>query len=254
MKKKLSCLMYQTYYQLCGQELSANLLHFQFLPNYYFRRDIKSDGGQLHGRLLDVGCGNQPYRPFLANVRSYIGLDYPMTQAIQDFQTRPEILGDARRLPFGQASFDAVLCAQVLEHVDQPEQVMAEIERVLKPGGCGILSAPFIYNVHVGPHDFFRFSPFGIRALVEGAGLRVKGIRYQGGIGTAVVQLVHNWIFSAFARLSRRSRLRAALLSLLAPIFLIICAMNNLVGLGLDKLAGDTERFSPNLWVLFAKE
>jgi SAM-dependent methyltransferase len=254
MKKKISRFIYQAYHGLCGQELNANLLHFQFLPSYYFRRDIKLDGGELEGRLLDVGCGNKPYRSFFQNVRSYIGLDYPVTQAIQDFQARPEVFGDARRLPFAQSSFDAVLCSQVLEHVNQPGQVMAEIGRVLKPGGCGILSAPFIYNVHVGPHDFFRFSPLGIREVVEGAGLKVKSIRYQGGIGTAVVQLMHNWIFSGLARLSRKGVVTAGISALLTPFLLVICAINNLVGLGLDNLAVDTERFSPNLWVLFAKE
>ncbi len=254
MKKKLSRLIHQVYYRLCGQELSANFLHFQFLPNYYFRRDIRIDGKNLKGRLLDVGCGNKPYRAFFQNVRSYIGLDYPMTQARQDFQGQPEIFGDARTLPFAQGSFDAVLCAQVLEHVNHPGQVLTEIGRVLKSGGCGILSVPFIYNVHVGPHDFFRFSPFGITELVEGAGLKIQSLRYQGGIGTAVVQLVHNWMFSGLARLSRRGRATAAISALLMPFMMVICAINNLIGLGLDKLAVDTERFSPNLWVLFAKE
>jgi SAM-dependent methyltransferase len=254
MRKRASRFLYKAYHRLCGQELSANILHFQFLPSYYLRRDIKLDEGHLHGRLLDVGCGNKPYRSFFKNVRSYIGLDYPVTKAIQDFQARPEIFGDARQLPFSQGSFDAVLCAQVLEHVNQPGLVMAETGRVLKPGGCEILSVPFIYNVHVGPHDFFRFSPFGISELVERAGLKVKSIRYQGGIGTAVVQLLHNWIFSGLARLSRRGRAMAGLSALMVPFLLFICAINNLIGLGLDKLAVDTERFSPNLWVLFAKE
>lgn len=173
---------------------------------------------------------------------------------MQDFQGRPEVFGDARRLPFAQGSFDAVLCAQVLEHVNQPGQVLAEVGRVLKPGGCGILSVPFIYNVHVGPYDFFRFSPFGITELLESAGLKVKTLRYQGEIGTAVVQLLHNWLFSSLARLSRRGRATAAVSALLMPFLMIVCAINNLIGLGLDKLAVDTDRFSPNLWVVFAKE
>jgi len=254
MKKKLSRFFYKAYYRLCGQEISANLLHFQFLPSYYFRRDIKMDGGRLKGRLLDVGCGNQPYRSFLKNVKSYIGLDYPVTQAIQDFQARPEVFGDARRLPFAKESFDAVLCAQVLEHIDRPEEVLREFGRVMKHGGCGILSVPFIYNVHVGPYDFFRFSPFGIRELLERAGLKVQAIRYQGGIGTAIIQLIQNWIFSGLAALSRRRASLAGVFALAMPLIILVCAINNLIALGLDKLDLDTERFSPNLWVLFAKE
>lgn len=254
MKNKISGLFQRAYYRLCGQELSANLLHFQFLPSYYFRRDIRADGGCLKGRLLDVGCGNKPYRPFLKNVKSYVGLDYPATKAIQDFQERPEVLGDARRLPFADASFDAVLCAQMLEHVDRPDRVLQEIGRVLKPGGAGILSVPFVYNVHVGPHDFFRFSPFGIKALLAQAGLKVKALRYQGGIGTATIQLLHNWAFSGLAALSRRRSAQAGVAVLVTALLLPLCIITNLIALGLDKLDVDTERFSPNLWVAFAKE
>ena len=89
--KKLARHFPKLYSRLCGHELSANMFHFQFLPSYYFRRDIKIDGSQLKGRLLDVGCGNKPYRIFLKNVESYVGLDYPVTQAIQEFQARPEV-------------------------------------------------------------------------------------------------------------------------------------------------------------------
>ncbi|MDI6854544.1 MAG: class I SAM-dependent methyltransferase [Deltaproteobacteria bacterium] len=254
MRQKISRFLYEAYFYLCGKELGANLLNFQFLPSYYFRRDVKADGSRLEGRLLDVGCGNKPYRPYLKQVRDYIGLDYPVTKNIQDFEARPEVFGDARCLPFAAAVFDSVLCAQMLEHVDRPDQVLREIARILKPGGWGILSAPFIYNVHVGPHDFFRFSPFGIKALLAQAGLSLKSLRYQGGIGTAIVQLLHNWIFSAMAGLARKGGAAAGIAWLATALMLPLCVFTNLLALGLDKLAVDTERFSPNLWVLFAKE
>jgi len=251
--RKLARLMTHFYGRLCGRELSANVLHFQFLPSHYFRRHLRADGHRLQGRLLDVGCGNQPYRPHLPRVRHYIGLDYPVTQALQDFQARPEVYGDARRLPVADGSFGAVLCSQVLEHVNQPDTVLQEISRVLRPGGTGILSVPFIYNVHVGPYDFFRFSPYGLKELLARAGLEVETLRYQGGVGTAVVQLVHNWVFSGLARLSRRGVLGTALAGLLLPLLVLWCALNNLAALAVDRLEIDTPRFSPNLWVVFRK-
>ncbi len=254
MWKKILQLGPKLYGWLCGRELTANLLHFQFLPSHYFRRHVRLDAGELKGRLLDVGCGNQPYRPHFPNVTRYVGLDYPVTQALQDFEARPQVFGDARRLPFADETFDAVLCAQVLEHVNQPVEVLQEIGRVLKAGGTGILSAPFIYNVHVGPYDYFRFSPFGLAELLQNAGLRLKTLRYQGGVGTAVVQLLHNWIFSALARLSRRHWAWGLLVALALPLLTLLCAINNLAALALDRLEIDTERFSPNLWVVFGKE
>lgn len=253
MWKKILQFYPKLYGWLCGAELTANLLHFQFLPSHYFRRHIRLDAPELKGKLLDVGCGNQPYRQHFREVTSYVGLDYPVTQALQDFQARPQVYGDARRLPFGDEAFDAVLCAQVLEHVNQPAAVLREIGRVLKPGGTGILSAPFIYNVHVGPYDFFRFTPFGLEELFQEAGLRLKTLRYQGGVGTAVVQLLHNWIFSGLARLSRRHVAWGLLSALALPLLVLFCAVNNLAALALDSIDRDTARFSPNLWVVFQK-
>ncbi len=52
------------------------------------------------------------------------------------------VLGDAVALPFGEASFDAVICTHVLEHVPRDRAAMAEIHRVLRPGGTAIISVP----------------------------------------------------------------------------------------------------------------
>lgn len=99
--------------------------------------------------------------------------------------------------------------------------------------------------MHVGPYDFFRFSPFGLKELLAQADLEVEILRYQGGVGTAVVQLVHNWVFSGLARLSRRGLWGALLAGLLLPLLLIWCTLNNLAALALDRLEIDTPRFSP---------
>jgi SAM-dependent methyltransferase len=241
------------YGRVCGRELGANLLHFQFLPAFYARRDIRRDGPALTGRLLDLGCGNQPYRPFLPPEVEYIGLDYPPTRAAFNPKVRPEVYGDARTLPFADQSFDAALCFQVLEHVDRPEAVVREIQRVLKPGGLGFISAPFCYNLHMEPHDFFRFSPYGLKDLLEKNGLGVRQLRGQGGIGALLVQMFHNWLFSGLSRRARGNVLIRGLLVPLLPVLLLLSALNNLAALALDRLNGDDLRFTPNLWVIAAK-
>ncbi len=238
---------------MCGRELGANLLHFQFLPAFYARRDIRRDGPGLTGRLLDLGCGNQPYRPFLPPGVEYIGLDYPPTRAALHPRVRPEIYGDARNLPFADRSFDAALCFQVLEHVDRPEMVIREIGRVLKPGGLGLMSAPFCYNLHMEPYDFYRFSPYGLKDLLERNGFGIRQIRGQGGIGTLVVQMFHNWLFSGLSRKARGNVLLGGVLAPALPLLLLLSALNNLAALALDRLNGDDLRFTPNLWVIAAK-
>ncbi len=252
-EKKSAHLSDRIYGWVCGQELGANLLHFQFLPSFYARRDISRDGARLTGRLLDLGCGNQPYRQFLKGVGQYIGLDYPPTQGVPQPGAKPQVHGDARTLPFGDHSFDGLLCSQVLEHVDQPETVVREMGRVLKPGGVGLISIPFFYNLHMEPHDYFRFSPYGIKALLARNGLSVRQLRGQGGIGTLLVQMFHNWLFSGLARRARRSSLMKVLLALLLPFLLFLSSVNNLAALALDCLDKNDLRFTPNLWVVVEK-
>jgi len=241
------------YSGLCGRELEANLLHFQFLSAHYARRDIARDGARLTGRVLDLGCGNQPYRPHLTGVSQYVGLDYPLTQSGLKLKVRPEVYGDARVLPFADESFDGVLCSQVLEHVDRPEVVVQEIGRVLKPGGWGIIYVPFFYNAHLEPHDYFRFSSYGIKDLAERNGLQVRQLRGQGSIGTLLVQMFHNWLFSGLARQGRRHGLLNVLLALALPLLLMLSALDNLAALALDRLNRHDTRFSLNFWVVVEK-
>ena len=85
-------------------------------------------------RLLDVGCGEMPYRPlFEPHAGEIVGLDTwenPLAA----------LLGPIESIPAPDASFDVVLCAQVLEHVDDPAQGVRELHRVTRPGGRVLLS------------------------------------------------------------------------------------------------------------------
>jgi SAM-dependent methyltransferase len=248
-----SNIIQELYGWVCGSELTANLLHFQFLPAHYSRRDILRDGVQFTGKLLDLGCGSQPYRPFLTNVAHYIGLDYPPTRDCLGSGARPEIHGDARAVPFADYSFDGVLCCQVLEHVDRPETVLREMGRVLKRGGVGLISIPFFYNLHMEPYDYFRFSSYGIRDLLARSGLKITRLSGQGGIGTCLVQTFHNWLFSGIARKVRRHWALKLLCTIAMPFLMLFAALNNLAALGLDRLNRHDLRFTPNLWVVVQK-
>jgi hypothetical protein len=103
------------------------------------------------------------------------------------------------------------------------------------------------------PHDYFRFSPYGIKELLEKNGLAVRQVRGQGGIGTLLVQMFHNWLFSGLARRARRHALQKALMALALPFLLLLSTLDNLVGLALDQLNRNDLRFTPNLWVVAEK-
>jgi SAM-dependent methyltransferase len=78
--------------------------------------------------------------------------------------------------------FDSVVCHQVLEHVKNPMAAAAELARVLKPGGLAVISIPHLSRRHELPHDYYRFTPEGLRHVLESAGFVVKDVTPYGGI------------------------------------------------------------------------
>ncbi len=143
----------------------------------------------VNGRLLDVGCGHRPYEKTLfAGATEYIGADY-----LTD-RSQPDVICSALDLPFPENSFDTVVSTEVLEHVPEPRRALAEMRRVLKPGGFLILSTPMYWPRHEVPHDFFRYPYDGLLHLIKDSGLELRRVFNRGRsyafIGQ-VIQLVH---------------------------------------------------------------
>lgn len=149
-------------------------------------RHLQSRCLYLRGRVLDLGCGNRPYRSMLVNVAEYVAYD------IDRNGSRPEIVGIAQRLPFQDATFDGILSTQVIEHVCEPWVMIEEIGRVLRPGGILLLSAPQSWRLHEVPHDYFRYTSYGLRHLIERAGMTVLEIINQGGVWAQIGQTLNN--------------------------------------------------------------
>jgi SAM-dependent methyltransferase len=160
--------------------------HVDYLHMRELLQSIIAYSGYARGRLLDVGCGERPYQPWLTGVVEYVGLD-------ANYQSsNPSVGGLAYALPFAAASFDTVLCTQTLEHVEAPHLGMAEMARVLRPGGYLLLTAPQTWRLHEKPYDFYRYTRFGLQHLLEHSGLQVVHIVAQGGVWVTVGQIVNN--------------------------------------------------------------
>jgi SAM-dependent methyltransferase len=141
------------------------------------------------GTLLDYGSGGQPYRAlFETKVERYLAADVNPTPG----QTLDLTLTPGQPVPLGDASVDTILSSQTLEHVPAPDFYMRECYRLLKPGGRLILTAPMQWRHHETPHDYYRFTRYGLRHVLESAGFAVEEITGTGGVYALIGQILLN--------------------------------------------------------------
>lgn len=79
----------------------------------------------------------------------------------------PDIVADVYKLPFPDNSWPAVVMIEVIEHLTDPAVALAEVSRVLEPGGKLILTTRFLGPMHDIPHDYFRFTYYGLKHLLR---------------------------------------------------------------------------------------
>ena len=130
-------------------------------------------------RVLDAGAGETQHRDHFKTHR-YCALDLGIGDAQWDY-SRLDVVGDLSALPFRDASFDACLNVVTLEHVRDPARVVSELARVLEPGGCILLIAPHEWEEHQAPHDYFRYTRYGLEYLLARAGFTGISVVPVGG-------------------------------------------------------------------------
>jgi SAM-dependent methyltransferase len=131
-------------------------------------------------RVLDAGAGELQYAPLFERHR-YVAIDLGVGDTGWAYD-RLDAVARLEQLPFSDASFDACLNIVTLEHVTDPARVLREIARVLRPGGVLLLVTPLEWEEHQAPHDYYRYTRYGIEHLLTAAGLRVRELRAAGGL------------------------------------------------------------------------
>jgi SAM-dependent methyltransferase len=154
-----------------------------YLHRFLARAGQEVQPGQL---VLDAGAGRAPYRDLSTHAR-YETADFLAVKGKK--YVEPDYVCDLAEIPVEGDRFDHVLLTQVLEHLPDPATVLTELHRVLAPGGTLWLTAPLFYAEHEKPYDFFRYTQFGLRRLLEDTGFEVREIDWmEGYLGTLSYQ------------------------------------------------------------------
>jgi SAM-dependent methyltransferase len=191
-------------------------------PFYFSRlglfRGIVEYGHYITGKTLDVGCGQRPYEHLVASTK-YIGLeiDTPAARKIN----KADLYYKGKRFPFRKGSFDSVMVNQVFEHVFNPDEFLREVNRVLKRGGRLLITVPFVWDEHEQPHDYARYSSFGLVWILSQNGFKILEQKKSGNNIGILFQLINGFIY-------KKVETRSPLLNHL--FFLLLTAPFNIIG------------------------
>jgi SAM-dependent methyltransferase len=131
-------------------------------------------------RVLDAGAGRRPYAHYHTS-HHYISTDYGGERTVNKTD-RHDFFSDITSIPLQSKVFDAIICYQVLEHVPEPEQVLRELYRTLRPGGWLFLTVPQGWGLHHEPYHYFNFTRYGLLWLFDRVGFTDVRIEERGGI------------------------------------------------------------------------
>ncbi len=123
------------------------------------------------GLIIDVGAGESPWRSWIPKQCQYRGIDIRhSTEFGMKHRDSNITLYEGGIMPFGKNTFNGALCIEVLEHTDNPELLLSEIFRILKPGSIMLLTVPWSARRHHIPYDFHRFTRERLSAILSKSG------------------------------------------------------------------------------------
>jgi len=160
---------------------------FYFIRNALYKK-IKEYAPRLQGRMLDFGCGSKPYQSLFTNVSEYIGLDYD-NEGHSHKNEAIDFFYDGITIPFPNEHFDSVFSSEVFEHIFNLEEIIPELNRVMKKGGNLLITCPFVWPEHEVPVDFARYTTFSLKHLLEKNGFTILALDKSGNFMMAIHQM-----------------------------------------------------------------
>ncbi len=165
----------------------------KFVPRTAILRALRAKLGEFRGTILDIGCGNMPYKSLVlqspSRAQRYIGLDLK-----SDIYNNHDLIWDGHAMPLAESSVDCALATEVFEHCQNPDEVMRETIRVLKPNGVLFFTVPFLWPLHDVPQDEYRYTPFALERHLRDSGFREIELKPLGGWDASLAQMLGLWV------------------------------------------------------------
>lgn len=222
-----------------GDVLGSTPLHPQYFAKRFATKARRVAIERATGIVADVGSGRAPYKAEIeakSDVSKYLTIDHPEATELYSKDYPLDVQADiSDKIPLKDHSVDTVLLLMVLEHVPQPSQAIAELQRILKPGGELILSTVFTHPVHDPPFDFYRYTRFGIKHLLETNGFELVELGWEGASIETAVTVLNTTLFQHIKKLAGTKTLLPIAL-LLAIIGWPIAIILNLIALIIGPL------------------
>jgi SAM-dependent methyltransferase len=172
-----------------SDRVDPSLWQYDYLTLSRLSRDVRALLAELPATkdalALDLGSDKSPYRAELA-ARGYEVRTLDIT-----LDGGADYAGTAEATGLPDNTFDLVLCTQVIEHCMNPWAAVREIQRILRPGGHLIVSAPHVWFYHPHPTDHWRYTQEGLVHLCREAGLEPLTLLAQGGSVLTLVQVLN---------------------------------------------------------------
>ncbi len=170
---------------------------------------IKRHASVVRGRVLDVGAGSYARYQHLFIYDQYVKLDREGISGI-------DVVGSLEAIPLPDASFDSVVCTQVVGDVYNLPLAFSEFFRVLRPGGTLLLTESFVDSLHDEPYDYWRITKHSLRRLSEDAGFTVQTIESRGGFWSVRAQMYIRYLINRF---DIQNRMYARAFNVLATLY-----------------------------------
>lgn len=222
-----------------------NLQPYNFSIYLKIERFLNENSKFINGKIIDLGCGEMNYKFFLLRyAEQYFGVDWGSSF----HEIKADLITDLN-YPIEQIeseSFNTVFSISVLEHLSNPENLISESYRILKPGGHILLQIPFQWRVHEIPFDFQRYTNFGLELLFKNNKFKQVQIIPTNGVFLTIALKINYLLLN----LVRGPKLIRIMLKLLLTPFWVF---NQIIALAFDNLDKNWNLETQGYWVIAKK-